>query len=76
MNYFSPQPGQEPFVGGDVNLSSPHFWQSWWFIGGLIGVLIFIVLLFLFREFWCWYFKINKIEKLLEKIEENTRQKD
>jgi hypothetical protein len=33
----------------------------------IIGsVLLFIALLFLLREFWCWYWKINKKISLLE----------
>lgn len=35
--------------------------------------LILIGTFFLAREFWCWYFKLNHIKNLLEKIEENTR---
>lgn len=37
-------------------------------------VIIVILLLFLIiREIVCWYWKINKIVDLLEKIEDNTR---
>ncbi len=41
-------------------------------IGTLIIIPILIVIFLLLREFWCWYFKINKIVTLLEKIEKNT----
>lgn len=34
------------------------------FIYLLICIVIFLVL----REFWCWYFKINKATSLLEEI--------
>lgn len=34
-----------------------------------VGAIVFFIL----REFWCWYFKLNRIEELLEKIEKNTR---
>ena len=37
----------------------------------LIGIIVFIV----GREIFCWYFKINKIVALLDRIEENTRPK-
>mgnify|MGYP001558936474 CR=1 FL=1 len=42
----------------------------------LAGILIFVGLFFLLREFWCWYWKINERLNLLKKIEENTRQKN
>jgi hypothetical protein len=33
----------------------------------IIGsIVLFIALLFLLREFWCWYWKINKKIALLE----------
>ena len=39
----------------------------------LILLIAFIVIVFLMlREFWCWYFKINKITELLEKLVKNT----
>lgn len=41
----------------------------------IIGILASIVLIIVFREMFCWYFKINKIVALLERIEENTRPK-
>ena len=42
-------------------------------IAPLVVVIIVIALFLVLREFWCWYFKINRVIKLLEKIEENTR---
>lgn len=45
--------------------------------GGWIMILFFGVALFLLsREVLAWYWKINKIINLLEKIEENTRPVD
>lgn len=38
----------------------------------IIGIIVFIVIFLLLREFWCWYWKVNKIITLLEKIEQNT----
>jgi hypothetical protein len=34
-------------------------------LGGLIFVIIVILIT---REYWCWYFKINRIERLLREI--------
>jgi|AntRauTorckE6833_2_1112554.scaffolds.fasta_scaffold21139_2 high-affinity nickel permease len=31
-----------------------------------ISILIVIGIFLLLREFWCWYFKLNKISKVLE----------
>ncbi len=40
----------------------------------LFAILIIIVIFLLLREFWCWYFKLNKITKLLEdQIEEQKK---
>jgi len=41
----------------------------------ILGIVIFVLVFLLLREFWCWYFKINEIRDLLKKIEENTRQR-
>lgn len=41
--------------------------------GGMLFAIIGILIFLLLREFWCWYFKINRIVSLLEDIEENTR---
>jgi len=54
------------------NLSTPGFFDrlfdpTYW----LIGIVIFIVIYFALREFRCWYFKTNKIIKLLEEIKQN-----
>lgn len=35
--------------------------------------VLVLLTLFILREVWAWYFKINKIVRLLERIEENTR---
>ncbi len=37
----------------------------------IIAVILFILLM---RLFWLWYWKVNKIVGLLEKIEQNTRK--
>jgi hypothetical protein len=43
---------------------------------GFIEIVAFVVIFFfLVREVLVWYWKINKIVSLLEKIEENTRDK-
>jgi len=34
-----------------------------------IAFLFFLVI----REFWCWYFKINRVVKLLESIDASLR---
>jgi hypothetical protein len=36
----------------------------------LIGIVIFLVL----REFWCWYWKINRAIALLESIDASLKQ--
>lgn len=45
---------------------NPNF--IFYIIGGFI---VFMVL----REFVTWYWKLNRVTELLEKIEENTRPK-
>ncbi|MBP7741105.1 MAG: hypothetical protein KA104_00240 [Candidatus Pacebacteria bacterium] len=42
-------------------------------IPGLEMLLVGIILFFLLREVFTWYWKINRIVVLLEKIEQNTR---
>lgn len=37
----------------------------------LVGIVLFVI----GREIICWYFKVNKVIALLERIEENTRPK-
>lgn len=41
----------------------------------LIVILLAVCIFFMVREILTWYWKINKIVKLLEKIEENTNKK-
>lgn len=36
----------------------------------LIAVVVFVIC----REVVCWYFKINELLQVLDKIEENTRK--
>ena len=38
--------------------------EIWIAVIVLGGIVIFVLL----REFWCWYFKLNKIINLLEEI--------
>jgi hypothetical protein len=38
----------------------------------ILGIFVFFFLLI--REVLTWYWKLNKIARLLEKIEENTRK--
>ncbi len=40
----------------------------------LYAILITIGLFIIFREIWCWYFKVNKALELLERIDRNTRK--
>lgn len=47
----------------------------------LVIVAFFILIFYLTREFWCWYFKINRMVQLLEeanglKIEANGLQSE
>lgn len=42
----------------------------------LILLTAVIISFFFLRGLLIWYFKINKITELLEKIEKNTRKKD
>jgi hypothetical protein len=46
-------------------------------VGGYVffGLIFFFLVVFITRELACWYFKINRINTLLEQIEENTRPK-
>ncbi len=42
-----------------------------------VGFLIFVIFIFfVLRELFTWYWKLNKIVRLLEDIEENTRPKE
>ena len=40
----------------------------------LVWVALAVLFFLLLREFFTWYWKINKIVKLLEQIERNTRR--
>ncbi len=45
------------------------------FITTLIGTLFIIFIFFLiFREFWCWYWKINERLYLLKRIESHLKK--
>jgi len=61
MNYFTNNPSTDGFF-------NPFYW--------LIGVGIFLLVYFSFREFRCWYLKTNKILKLLEEIKENITSRN
>ena len=37
----------------------------------LTGILVFALLFLVLREFFCWYWKINRVVALLENIEAN-----
>jgi len=39
----------------------------------IVGLAIVFVFFLLIREFWCWYFKINKVVQLLESIDASLR---
>lgn len=39
------------------------------------AIFLVILLFILSRELWTWYWKINRMVKLLEQIEKNTRSK-
>jgi hypothetical protein len=41
----------------------------------LIAIALFILSIFLIADFLRWTFKINKIESLLQRIEESTRHR-
>ena len=43
-------------------------------INFLISLLIIIGIFLLLREFWCWYFKINKVAGLLEQQLEEQKK--
>jgi len=40
----------------------------------LVAFAVFFFIFLIMRQFTLWYFKVNQIIGLLEKIEENTRQ--
>jgi len=39
----------------------------------LVILAILLAFFLLIREFWCWYFKINRVVKLLESIDASLR---
>jgi hypothetical protein len=42
-----------------------------------VGIIIIIIIFLITREFWCWYFKINKVADLLEQqLEEQKRSNE
>jgi hypothetical protein len=42
-----------------------------------ISLIIIIIIFLITREFWCWYFKINKVAGLLEQqLEEQKRSNE
>ena len=43
---------------------------------GFGSIIVFVLVFLLLREFWCWFFKINQLRDILEKIEENTAHFD
>lgn len=44
-------------------------------IGGIvIAVIVGLALFLILRYFWLWYWKIDKIVELLERIDDNTRK--
>ncbi len=42
----------------------------------IIGVLLLMLAFLALREFFCWYWKINKIVGLLEDIKKNTTREN
>jgi len=39
-----------------------------------ISLIIIVIIFLITREFWCWYFKINKVAGILEQqLEEQKR---
>lgn len=40
----------------------------------VIVLVIAIVVFLIFREVWCWYWKINEAIKLLQSIDESLKQ--
>jgi len=42
-----------------------------------VSLIIIVVIFLITREFWCWYFKINKVVGILEqKLEEQKRSNE
>ncbi|MDA1000681.1 MAG: hypothetical protein O2807_09250 [bacterium] len=42
----------------------------------LIGILVLALIFFLFREFFCWYWKLNKIVDLLQSIDRRLQDQE
>jgi hypothetical protein len=40
----------------------------------LVGLVTVIVLFLILREFWCWYWKLNRMVELLESIDSSLKQ--
>lgn len=40
----------------------------------LVGLAVLIGLFLLLREFWCWYWKLNRVVELLESIDQSLKQ--
>ncbi|MDP3058095.1 MAG: hypothetical protein Q8N36_01355 [bacterium] len=47
--------------------------QTNWSITIALSVVIFLIFL-VFREFWCWYFKLNQISSHLGSIDKKLGQ--
>ncbi len=64
-------------MGNDIILINKNMIFSFLpnnFVSYIVPTIIIIIgLSFLLREFATWYWKINEIEKILGKIEKNTR---
>jgi len=41
--------------------------------GAVIYILLLIAAFLITRWFWCWYFKLNRIERLLEEIRDKIK---
>lgn len=55
-----------------MNYGATSFLPTNW--TSLIGLILIALIIFLIiREFLTWYWKINRIVELLERIEENTK---
>lgn len=65
----SQYPNYAAGYAGGVNGAPTNFFSP---SNILIGVCAFILIFLLVREILCWYWKINKIVRLLEDIKSNT----
>ena len=42
-----------------------------------VSIIIIVIIFLITREFWCWYFKINKVADLLEQqLKEQKRSNE